>query len=70
MPCLPTAFAYEVIFAVPARDLFAGVFQKVERDTSRRARRLTRKMSAANPDRLAERKRVALRHLLPASSPA
>ena len=31
-PSLETLFAYEVVFGAPARELFAGVYQKVGRE--------------------------------------
>lgn len=44
-PSLETVFACEVIFGVPARELFAGIFQKVERRTKQQAGRLVRRLS-------------------------
>lgn len=43
-PSLETALAYEAVFGIPVRELFAGVSQKVERETRMRARRLARKL--------------------------
>jgi transcriptional regulator with XRE-family HTH domain len=51
-PGLETVFAYEVLFGVPARELFGGVFEKVEAITLKRARVLARKLSAASPTSL------------------
>jgi len=62
-PNLRTAFAYEVIFRAPARELFAGLYQKVEKRTLGRARLLAEKLSAAKPDRITARKLAALRGL-------
>lgn len=56
-----TVFAYEIIFGVPVRELFAGIYRKVERDVSRRAQLLVRKTSAATPDSMTGRKLRALR---------
>ena len=39
-PTLEGALACEVVFGVSVRELFAGVYQKVERGVVRRARRL------------------------------
>jgi transcriptional regulator with XRE-family HTH domain len=50
-PTLQTALAYEAIFAVPVRDLFAGIYQKVERPVSQRAQLLLRKLTTTKPDR-------------------
>ncbi len=55
-PNLETLFAYEVVFGAPARELFAGAYQKVERRTLSRAQLLTRKLNRATPDRMATRK--------------
>jgi len=66
-PTLQTALAYEAIFGVPVRDLFAGIYQKVERPVSQRAQLLMRKLHAAKPDRLTVHKLAVLRNV--ASSP-
>lgn len=53
VPNLETALAYEALFGVPVRELYAGVYQKVERETRRRARALVRKLALEaeeNPD--------------------
>jgi hypothetical protein len=63
-PNLRTVFAYEVIFRTPVRNLFAGVYQKVEQTTMARARVLVKKLSAAKPDRFVTRKLRALNALL------
>ena len=55
-PSLETLFAYEVMFGAPARELFAGVYQKVERTTQKRAQLLARKVSRATPNPMATRK--------------
>ena len=44
-PSLETAFAYEAVFGVPGRALFAGIFQKVEDKIKRRAQLLKGKLS-------------------------
>lgn len=49
IPDLLSALAYEVIFDVPARDLFAGVFNEVELKTQNRAYLLARKLEARGP---------------------
>ena len=55
-PSLETLFAYEVVFGVPARELFAGAYQKVEKKILNRTQLLTRKLNRATPDRMATRK--------------
>ena len=41
-PSLETVFAYEALLGIPARELFAGMYGKVEAATKRRARELFR----------------------------
>jgi transcriptional regulator with XRE-family HTH domain len=48
LPNLQTALGYEVIFRVPAKELFAGIFRRVEKKISRRAGLLIRKMEAGS----------------------
>ena len=67
-PLLPTVLAYELIFHTPARELFAGVFEKVEADTLRRAADLTRRLRAQRPDRVTATKLAAL-HAICGQSP-
>jgi transcriptional regulator with XRE-family HTH domain len=55
-PSLETILGYVVVFGAPARDLFAGAYQKVERKILHRAQLLTRKLNRATPDRMATRK--------------
>ena len=55
-PTLETLFAYEMVFGVPARELFAGVYQKVEKRILNRTHLLTRKLSRATPTPMAARK--------------
>lgn len=44
-PTLKTVLAYEAIFRIPVRELFAGLYRKVEKTTAARARRLARKLT-------------------------
>jgi transcriptional regulator with XRE-family HTH domain len=55
-PNLETLFAYELVFNAPARELFAGVYQKVEKRIANRAQLLTRNLSRATPTPMATRK--------------
>jgi transcriptional regulator with XRE-family HTH domain len=57
---LRTAFAYEVIFGVPARELFAGMYAEVERATEGRIAELTRRLGATPADRATARKLAVL----------
>ncbi len=44
IPSLETLLAYEVIFQKPARELFAGIYDRVERETLRRVRQLVSRL--------------------------
>lgn len=44
-PSLRTALACEVIFSRPVRELFAGIYDEVERTVSNRARILARRLN-------------------------
>ena len=69
-PSLETAFAYEALFRVPAREIFAGVFQKVEHKAIRRARLLAEKVRTVEPDGVTARKLELLRAVASDSSGA
>lgn len=60
-PPLETALAYEAIFRVPARELFAELYQKVEKKTISRAQLLAEKLISAKPMRTTSRKLAVLR---------
>jgi transcriptional regulator with XRE-family HTH domain len=60
-PSLETLFAYEVVFGAPARELFSGAYQKVEKKILNRAQLLTRKLSRATPTPMATRKLTILK---------
>ena len=55
-PSLQALFAYEVVFGVPARELFDGAYQKVQKKISKRAQLLTRKLNRATRNSMATRK--------------
>ena len=55
-PLLETALAYEAVFQVPAKELFAGLYQKVEKRTRKRAQLLAEKLGTAKPQRSTARK--------------
>lgn len=48
-PTLRTALAYEVIFQTPVRELFAGIYETVERQTLKQIRSLSEKLNASDP---------------------
>lgn len=55
-PALETALACRAIFGVPVEDMFAGVYQKVEKKILNRAQLLARKVNRATPDPVATQK--------------
>lgn len=59
-PTLETAIAYEVIFRTPVRTLFAGLFERVERETIDRARQLASRLQAGEAQPASSRKLSAL----------
>jgi transcriptional regulator with XRE-family HTH domain len=62
-PTLETLLAYEAILGVPARELFAGVFEKVEKTIFERASALAKQLEAAKSDRVKARKVALLKSL-------
>jgi len=48
-PGLRTALAYEAIFKVPVSELFAGIYEQVERKTLDQVRRLSEKLNSSDP---------------------
>ena len=59
-PSLQTALAYEAIFKTPVRELFAGLFQKLEREVAAQAKALARKKNRLKVTRHITRKLQAL----------
>ena len=60
-PTVTTAFAYEIVFQEPARELFRGLYQQIERGTIRRALELAKHLGE-QPDGARDRlKREALK---------
>lgn len=60
-PALETALACKAVFRVPVEQLFGGVYQKVERQTTRRAKLLIKKLERAKSNRMTVRKLEILR---------
>lgn len=61
-PCLHTIFLYEAFFGVPAKELFAGEFQKAERLALGRLRFLMIRLERKGPfDPVAVKKLESLR---------
>ena len=59
-PSLQTALAYEAIFRVPARELFAGLYEKVEQAVAERAKILTCRKDLKPSQRTAHKRRMLL----------
>jgi transcriptional regulator with XRE-family HTH domain len=55
-PSLENALACEVIFGVPVRELFAGMFENVREKTTERVDRMGAKLSAKKQDRYTQHK--------------
>lgn len=61
VPNLQTALAFQAIFGVPVAELFAGLYEQTEKETSKRARMLMRKMPDDTVGQAASRKAEFLR---------
>jgi len=59
-PNLKTAFAYEAVFQRTASELFSGVYQKVEREVTARAKVLIARIDSQKPNRKTTYKRLML----------
>lgn len=59
-PEVGAVFAYEIIFCVPARELFPGSYEKVERATAKRAIALAERLASREPSRALSRKLATL----------
>src|SRR6266576_3035165 len=55
-PSLAVALAYEAIYQRPARELFAGLYQKIEKEVATRAKTLNDRTSLKKPTRQSARK--------------
>jgi transcriptional regulator with XRE-family HTH domain len=71
IPSLETSLAYKAVFGVAVDELFAGIFEKIEKQVIRRAQLLARKIEAGNTDAITARKLQALRAISgPGNAPA
>jgi transcriptional regulator with XRE-family HTH domain len=61
---LETILAYEVIFGVPVRELFGGVFEKVNQDVIRRANLLAGALQEEKASRATARKLELLKMII------
>jgi len=59
LPSLKTALRYEAIFGVPLRELFAGEYQKVEKDLQARAQELADRIAVPGPKGAKKRELLA-----------
>src|SRR5258708_8409813 len=65
LPSLRTALAYEVIFDTPVAELFAGVFEQIEREACDRASVLAHEFwEARRNDPTGKRRREVLKALM------
>ncbi|MDA2933538.1 helix-turn-helix transcriptional regulator [Acidobacteria bacterium AH-259-D05] len=62
-PGLKVTLAYEVIFGVQARRLFAGLVQEVEQETKHRVRLLVQKLGKQKQDKMTAHKLAMLKTL-------
>ena len=68
-PSVETVFAYRAMCDVPVRELFSGMYEKVEDDIRKRARALAEKLGAAHADRVTLRKIESLKAMASAVAP-
>src|SRR6201999_2929264 len=61
VPNLHTALAFQAVFGVPVAELFAGIYEQVEKETANRARMLMEKMKDDPLGQAARRKAELLR---------
>jgi transcriptional regulator with XRE-family HTH domain len=61
VPSLKTALALQALFGVPVAELFAGMYEQVEKETSKRARILQNQMKRVEENKGASRKAELLR---------
>ncbi len=67
-PALETALACKIVFGAAACDLFAGTWEKVEREIKNRAQLLARRISRATPTPMATRKLELLQAIISGSA--
>lgn len=69
-PSLKAVLAYEVVFRVPARELFAGIFEAVQMVTNRRARTLIKRLERSGADARTTTKLSVLRSIVESGDPS
>jgi hypothetical protein len=68
VPELETILAYEVIYQRPIRELFGGLFQKIQTEVAARAKMLSLKKNLCKPNHRSARKQQALADIVAARS--
>ncbi|MGH9459930.1 MAG: helix-turn-helix transcriptional regulator [Vicinamibacteria bacterium] len=68
-PTLEVALACEAVLGIPARELFAGVYEKAAEETRRRAAMLTKRLTADPASGACERKLALLTRLAAGERP-
>ncbi len=68
-PSLETALAFQVVFCASTRNLFGGLYQKIERDVGKRAAMLARRLTHSKQDGPMARKLDALRAITEVENP-
>lgn len=61
MPSLKTALTLEALFGIPVAELFAGIYEEVEKDAAKRARTLAARKNRASAGKSNARKAELLR---------
>ncbi len=64
LPTLKTALAYKAVFGTPIEELFAGIYQEIEREVLQRAEMLAQRIYSDTPDPLTALKLEFLRIVL------
>ena len=64
LPKLPTALAYQIIFNVPAHELFPTLYKDVSGGVARRAYLLTQKLKDEPNNRQTKRKMLVLKGII------
>ena len=62
-PGLETALAYEVITGRSVREIFAGLYERIEKDVAARARKLSQRIEGNQATRQGARKRQVLERI-------
>ena len=67
-PSLETALAFEVLLQKPARELFPGLYRKIEKEIAARTKILIHRMNHEKPGRKTTRRRQALTNIISSES--